>query len=58
VAHATDSRAARARSAVSERIHIHRLSARLWVVDPNQVSMSDAVALMTGAIAPPSETRH
>jgi fructose transport system ATP-binding protein len=38
---------------VADRIHIHRLGRRLCVVDPNEVSMSDAVALMTGAMAPP-----
>ena len=38
---------------VADRIHIHRLGARLCVVDPNDVTMSDAVALMTGAMAPP-----
>jgi fructose transport system ATP-binding protein len=38
---------------VADRIHIHRLGRRLCVVDPNEISMSDAVALMTGAMAPP-----
>ena len=38
---------------LADRIHIHRLGRRLCVVDPNDVSMSDAVALMTGAMAPP-----
>ncbi len=38
---------------VADRIHIHRLGRRLCVVDPRQISMSDAVALMTGAMAPP-----
>ena len=38
---------------VSDRIHIHRLGRRLTVVDPKQVTMSDAVAMMTGAMAPP-----
>jgi fructose transport system ATP-binding protein len=38
---------------VADRIHIHRLGQRLCVVDPKQVSMSDAVALMTGAMQPP-----
>ncbi len=40
---------------VADRIHIHRLGARLCVVDPNDVTMSDAVALMTGAMAPPAD---
>jgi fructose transport system ATP-binding protein len=40
---------------VSDRIHIHRLGRRLTVVDPKKVTMSDAVAMMTGAMAPPVE---
>jgi fructose transport system ATP-binding protein len=40
---------------VADRIHIHRLGRRLTVVDPKTVTMSDAVAMMTGAIAPPVE---
>ncbi|MCO5063177.1 MAG: ATP-binding cassette domain-containing protein [Rhizobiaceae bacterium] len=40
---------------VADRIHIHRLGRRLCVVDPQQISMSDAVALMTGAKKPPEE---
>jgi len=40
---------------VADRIHIHRLGRRLCVVDPRQISMSDAVALMTGAKAPPED---
>jgi fructose transport system ATP-binding protein len=40
---------------VSDRIHIHRLGRRLTVVDPKKVTMSDAVAMMTGAMAPPGE---
>jgi len=38
---------------VADRIHIHRLGRRLTVVDPKKVTMSDAVAMMTGALAPP-----
>lgn len=38
---------------VADRIHIHRLGRRLTVVDPKKISMSDAVAMMTGAMAPP-----
>lgn len=38
---------------VADRIHIHRLGRRLCVIDPKKYSMSDAVALMTGAMAPP-----
>ena len=37
---------------VADRIHIHRLGRRLCVVDPKSISMSDAVALMTGAMQP------
>jgi fructose transport system ATP-binding protein len=40
---------------VADRIHVHRLGKRLCVVDPKQCSMSDAVAFMTGAKAPPEE---
>ena len=40
---------------VADRIHVHRLGKRLCVVDPKQYSMSDAVALMTGAMAPPDQ---
>lgn len=40
---------------VADRIHIHRLGKRLCVVDPKQISMSDAVALMTGAMQPPMD---
>src|SRR6202167_5912417 len=38
---------------VADRIHIHRLGRRLTVIDPKTVTMSDAVAMMTGAMAPP-----
>jgi fructose transport system ATP-binding protein len=37
---------------IADRIHIHRLGRRLTVVDPRQCSMSDAVAMMTGALLP------
>ena len=37
---------------VADRIHIHRLGKRLCVIDPKDHSMSDAVALMTGAKEP------
>ena len=37
---------------VADRIHIHRLGERLCVIDPKDHSMSDAVALMTGAKEP------
>ncbi len=38
---------------VADRIHIHRLGRRLCVIDPQEYSMSDAVAFMTGAKEPP-----
>lgn len=37
---------------LADRIHIHRLGKRLCTVDPKSISMSDAVALMTGAMTP------
>ena len=40
---------------VADRIHIHRLSKRHAVIRPQDFSMSDAVAIMTGAMEPPSE---
>ncbi|MCB1497230.1 MAG: sugar ABC transporter ATP-binding protein [Bauldia sp.] len=39
---------------VSDRIHIHRLGRRIAVINPRDYSMSDAVAIMTGAMEPPS----
>ena len=38
---------------VADRIHIHRLGKRIAVINPKDYSMSDAVAIMTGAMAPP-----
>jgi fructose transport system ATP-binding protein len=38
---------------VADRIHIHRLGRRIAVIDPKDYSMSDAVAIMTGAMQPP-----
>ena len=38
---------------VADRIHIHRLGRRVAVIEPKHFSMSDAVAIMTGAMAPP-----
>jgi fructose transport system ATP-binding protein len=38
---------------VANRIHIMRLGRRIAVIDPKQYTMSDAVAIMTGAVAPP-----
>ena len=40
---------------VADRIHIHRLGRRLAVINPRDFSMSDAVAMMTGAMKPPPE---
>ena len=40
---------------VADRIHIHRLGKRIAIIDPKQFSMSDAVAIMTGAMKPPVE---
>ncbi|HYX01915.1 MAG TPA: ATP-binding cassette domain-containing protein [Reyranella sp.] len=42
---------------VADRIHIHRLGKRLAVIDPKAWSMADAVAMMTGAMAPPADMR-
>ncbi len=41
---------------VADRIHIHRLGKRLVVIDPKEYTMSDAVAFMTGAKAPPEQS--
>ncbi len=38
---------------VADRIHIMRLGRRIAVIDPRQYAMSDAVAIMTGAVPPP-----
>ena len=38
---------------VADRIHIHRLGKRLCVIRPDDYTMSDAVAFMTGAKEPP-----
>jgi fructose transport system ATP-binding protein len=38
---------------VADRIHIHRLGRRIAVINPRDLSMSDAVAIMTGAMQPP-----
>jgi fructose transport system ATP-binding protein len=39
---------------IADRIHIHRLGKRACVVRPVDVSMSDVVGIMTGAVAPPA----
>jgi len=41
---------------VADRVHVHRLGRRLCVVNPESCSMSDAVAIMTGAMQPPAGT--
>jgi len=41
---------------VADRIHIHRLGSRLCVIRPQDHSMSDAVAFMTGAKLPEGMT--
>ncbi len=38
---------------ISDRIHIHRLGKRLCVIKPQDYTMSDAVAMMTGAMPAP-----
>jgi fructose transport system ATP-binding protein len=35
---------------VADRIHIARLGRRAAVVTPREISMADAVAIMTGAV--------
>ena len=40
---------------VADRIHVHRLGKRLCVIKPQDFTMSDAVAFMTGARKPPEE---
>jgi fructose transport system ATP-binding protein len=41
---------------VADRIHIHRLGRRVAIIDPKKYTMSDAVAIMTGAQEPPADT--
>ena len=42
---------------VADRIHVHRLGQRAAVVRPSERSMSDVVALMTGAAEPTEQER-
>ena len=35
---------------LADRIHVQRLGKRVAVVDPKRISMSDTVAVMTGAM--------
>jgi fructose transport system ATP-binding protein len=37
---------------IADRIHIQRLGKRAAVVNPHKISMSDTVAIMTGAMEP------
>jgi len=41
---------------VADRIHVHRLGKRLCTIKPDDYSMSDAVAFMTGAKEAPQES--
>jgi len=41
---------------VADRIHVQRLGRRVAVVTPESHSMSEAVAIMTGAMEPPSSS--
>lgn len=41
---------------IADRIHVQRLGKRVAVLDPARISMSDTVAVMTGALAPPEAT--
>jgi fructose transport system ATP-binding protein len=38
---------------VADRVHIQRLGRRVAVITPSTHSMSEAVAIMTGAMPPP-----
>jgi fructose transport system ATP-binding protein len=40
---------------VADRIHVHRLGRRLCTIKPEDFTMSDAVAFMTGAKVPPPD---
>jgi fructose transport system ATP-binding protein len=37
---------------IADRIHVQRLGKRVAVLSPKQISMSDTVAVMTGALRP------
>jgi fructose transport system ATP-binding protein len=37
---------------IADRIHVARLGKRIAVLNPKKISMSDTVALMTGALTP------
>jgi fructose transport system ATP-binding protein len=42
---------------IADRIHIQRLGKRAAVVKPAEIKMSDAVAIMTGALSPASNAQ-
>ncbi|PVE50624.1 ATP-binding cassette domain-containing protein [Rhizobium rhizogenes] len=37
---------------IADRIHVHRLGKRVAILNPKECTMSDAVAVMTGAMSP------
>jgi fructose transport system ATP-binding protein len=37
---------------IADRIHVARLGRRAAILNPKKISMSDTVAVMTGAMAP------
>ena len=43
---------------VADRIHVHRLGKRIAVINPKDYTMSDAVAIMTGAMKVPEEEQQ
>ena len=43
---------------IADRVHVQRLGRRIAVLDPRRVSMSDAVAVMTGAVDPTQAGFH
>jgi fructose transport system ATP-binding protein len=42
---------------LADRVHVQRLGRRIAIVDPKSVSMSEAVSLMTGAMATAPDER-
>jgi fructose transport system ATP-binding protein len=40
---------------IADRIHVHRLGRRIALIKPSDYTMTDAVAMMTGAAEPPPE---
>lgn len=43
---------------LADRVHIHRLGRRIALVQPSEITMSDAVAIMTGAMEPPAAQQN